>query len=67
MQARHLIHHLLTQIPVPSAASLNGLLKKCFSLQLAAYTEKLYYSSEWEIVMGFFNGFKAYYHLNSPK
>lgn len=54
MQARHPIHHLLTQIPVPLAASLKGLSEKCFSLQLAACTEKPYCSLESEIVMGFF-------------
>lgn len=65
MQAKHLIHHVLTQIP--TAASLKGLTEKCFPLQLAACTEKPYCSSEWEIAMGVFDGFKASYHLNSPK
>jgi len=40
MQARYLIHHLLTHIPVPSAASLKALSEKYFSLQLVVCTEK---------------------------
>lgn len=53
MQAGHLIHHILTQILVPSAAGLKGLAEKCFSVQLSVCTEKLYRSSGREIVMGF--------------